>query len=142
MKLVGVVILFFAIVGCSTNLPTSPSALDPAPAAIVGGTVTAASAGNNVQKVTVHFYSDEYMGGGNLHIVNLPVIITSFPSGTIQDGLTTGRQGQVSVWVLSTDTTMQVDTAEWGGYCSAMEQRSLPLHGNVDSWILIHQGCF
>lgn len=142
MKLVGVVILFFAIVGCSTNLPTSPSALDPGPAAIVGGTVTTASAGNNEQKVTVHFYSDEYMGGGNLHIVNLPVTITSFPSGIIQDGLTTGKQGQVTVWLPSTDTTMQVDTQEWGGYCSTTGQRSLPLHGNVDSWILIHRDCF
>ena len=142
MKLVGVGILLFAVIGCSTNLPTSPSALDPAQATVVGGTVTTASVGNNVQKVTVHFYSDEFMGGGNLHIVNLPVTITSFPSGIIQSGLTTGKQGQVTAWLPSADTTMQVDTAEWDGYCSGTEQRSLPLHGNVDAWILIHRDCF
>jgi hypothetical protein len=91
--------------------------------------------------VTVHFYSDEFMGGGNIHIVGLPVTITSFSSETTLH-VTTGKQGQVSVWLPSADTTMTVETEQWEGFCSTVtENVPLPLHGNVDSWILIHQAC-
>lgn len=140
-RLFAVGILAFATIGCSTTVSTSPSALDTASAAIVGSSVTTNS-GHNEQKVTVHFYSDEYMGGGNLHIENLPVTITGFPSNTLLEGLNTGKQGQVAIWLPSADTTMQVETALWEGFCSVTMQVPLPLHGNVDSWILIHQACF
>ena len=139
MKLVGVGILAFAIIGCSTNPPTSPSALDPASAAI-GSSRTAASMGRTEQKVTVHFYSDDDDLGGNIHIVGLTATITGSPSGTIVPGIT-GRQGQVSIWLPSTDTAMQVVTEQWNGFCSATVQLPLPVHGNVDSWILIHKAC-
>lgn len=141
-RLFAVGILALATIGCSTTVPTSPSALDTASAAIVGSSVTTANSGHNEQKVTVHFYSDEYMGGGNLHIENLPVTITGFPSKTLLEGLNTGKQGQVAIWLPSADTTMQVETQQSNGFCPNTVQVPLPLHGNVDSWILIHQACF
>ena len=140
-RLFGIGILAFAVISCSTNSPTSPSALDPESAAVVDSSITTASSGNHEQKVIVHFYSDEYMGGGNIHIQGLPVKITGFPSGTVLDGLTTGKQGQVAVLLPLADTTMQVETTEWDGFCSVTVQLPLPLHGNVDSWILIHRVC-
>jgi hypothetical protein len=141
-RLLGIGILAFAAISCSTNPPTAPSALDREAAAVVGSSITTASSGNNEQKVIVHFQSDEYMGGGNIHIQSLPVKITGLPSGTVLNGLTTGKQGQVTIWLPSADTTMQVETTQWNGFCSVTVQVPLPLHGNVDSWILIHRDCF
>ena len=139
MKLLGVGILAFVVIGCSTNPPTSPSATDPSSTA-TSSIIATVSAGNAVQKAAVHFYSDDDELGGNIHIVGLPVTITGEPSGTVVP-VETGKQGSVTVWLPSTDLSMTVTTEQWDGFCSVTVQLPLPLHGNVDSWILIHQAC-
>jgi hypothetical protein len=139
MKLLRVGVLAFAVIGCSTNPPTSPSAGDPSLASIRSSIATA-SVGRDVQKTTVHFYSDDDELGGNIHIAGLPVTITGQFSGTVVAD-ETGRQGSVTVWLPSTDTSATVATEQWHGFCPVTVQLPLPLHGNVDSWILIHQAC-
>ena len=139
MKLLGVGMLAFVVSGCSTNPPTSPSATDPSSTAI-GSVIATVSAGNAVQRATVHFYSDDDELGGNIHIVGLPVTITGEPSNTVVPG-ETGKQGSVTVLLPSTDLSMTVTTEQWDGFCSVTAQLPLPLHGNVNSWILIHQAC-
>ncbi len=130
--------LMFLLAGCS------PSPLSPTSAATATVTDLSQDAkpdhSAGTLKVTIYFYSDDIGLGGNVHVIGVPVALTSVPA-SVAVTTTTNRQATVSI-----DVPKSTTAVTWAilpnslGYCVASGTLNLPYLVR-DNWFLVHRAC-
>jgi hypothetical protein len=139
-------IILFALVatlavGCTADSPLSPS--DPLLASVPESASADTKASS--QKVTLYFYDDDPVLGGNVNIIGLHVtVIAAIAPFELLSEAETGKLGSVTfsippsyTSIAITNGTSGVDGGVGDCYVAQTVTRDLPLRRR-DGWIYIH----